>query len=167
LIDENFRAALPDEPISVTASGAGWGDAWMQASVICFAAGGAMVQRFSAGLSAIQVSWFVHVVGTALLPVHTGFAAPTALDALRREQADTWGLILFSGIGATALAALAWNRAIARIGIARTATAIYWVPVFGLAFAVLILGEPVTVWHLVSLGAVIAGSRWAPKPFSV
>ena len=148
------------------ALGAGWGDAWMLASVTCFAAGGAMIQRFSAGLGAIQVNWFVHVVGTALLLVHTGFAAPTALDALRQAQADAWGLILFSAIGATALAALAWNRAIARIGIARTATAIYWVPVFGLAFAVLIFGEPVTAWHLVGLGAVIAGSRWAQKPFS-
>jgi drug/metabolite transporter (DMT)-like permease len=31
---------------------------------------------------------------------------------------------------------------------------------------VLILGEPVSVWHLVGLGAVIAGSRWAQRPFA-
>ena len=144
-------------------SEAGLGDLLMLASVTCFAAGGAMVQRLSACLSALQVSWFVHVVGTTLLLLHTGLTSLPAVDALWQAQADTWGLILFSGIGATALAALAWNRAIARIGIARTSAAIYWVPVIGLACAVVFMGEPVSVWHLVGLAAVMAGSRWAGK----
>ncbi len=140
-------------------SEAGMGDLLMLASVTCFAAGGAMVQRLSAGLSAIQLSWVVHVVGTTLLLAHTGLTSLPAVDDLWRAQLDSWGLILFSGIGATALAALAWNRAIARIGIAQTSAAIYWVPVFGLAFAVLALQEPVTVWHLGGIAAVFVGSR--------
>jgi hypothetical protein len=35
-----------------------------------------------------------------------------------------------------ALCAVARNRAIATIGAARTAVALYWVPIFGVAFAV-------------------------------
>ncbi len=142
-------------------SGPGSGDLLMLASVACFAAGGAMIQRLSAGLSAIQISWFVHLVGTAMLLCHTVIGSMASLEPLARASAGTWGLILFSGVGATALAAIAWNTAIAHMGVARTAMAFYWVPIFGLAFAVLVLGERLTVWHPIGLLCVIAGARLA------
>lgn len=143
---------------SASTSGVGGGDLLMLASVICFAAGGAMIQRLSAGLSPIQISWFIHVVGTLMLVTHTIVWSPASLDLVLNASTSTWGLILFSGIGATALAAIAWNSAIAKIGVAQTAMAFYWVPIFGLAFAVLALGEHFTIWHPIGLACVIAGS---------
>lgn len=141
-----------------TTTGPNPGDLLMLASVVCFASGGALIQRLSAGLTAVQISWFVHVVGTALLAGHTLALSPSALELLWDASAQAWGLIVFSGVGATALAALAWNHAIARIGIARTSLAFYWLPIFGLAFAAVALGEQVTAIHIVGLVAVIAGS---------
>ena len=41
---------------------------------------------------------------------------------------------------------------------ARTALYAYWVPIFGVLFAVLLLGEPVTIWHGVGLVAVLSGT---------
>ena len=141
-----------------TTTGPNPGDLLMLASVVCFASGGALIQRLSAGLTAVQISWFVHVVGTALLAGHTLSLSPSGLELLWDASAQAWGLIVFSGVGATALAALAWNHAIASIGIARTSLAFYWLPIFGLAFAAVALGEQVTAIHIVGLVAVIAGS---------
>lgn len=142
-------------------SGGGIGDLLLLASVVCFAAGGVLVQRLSAGLSALEISWVVHVVGASMLTVHTLLGAPAAFDPLLSATVSTWSLICFSGVGATALAAIAWNQAIAKIGLARTSMAFYWVPIFGLAFAVLALGEDLSVWHVVGLVCVIGGSRLA------
>jgi drug/metabolite transporter (DMT)-like permease len=144
-----------------SASGDGVGDLLMLAAVTCFATGGAIIQRLSAGLSPVQISWFIHVVGTLMLLVHTAIGSPGVFDAVVAASTNTWGLILFSGVCATALAAIAWNSAIARIGVARTAMAFYWVPIFGLGFAVFALGEPLTIWHPIGLACVIAGSMLA------
>jgi drug/metabolite transporter (DMT)-like permease len=144
-----------------SASGDASGDLLMLAAVTCFATGGAIIQRLSAGLSPIQISWFVHVVGTLMLLIHAALGSPDMLDAIAATPLHSKGLILFSGVCATALAAIAWNSAIARIGVARTAMAFYWVPIFGLGFAVLALGEPLTIWHPIGLACVIAGSMLA------
>jgi drug/metabolite transporter (DMT)-like permease len=58
----------------------------------------------------------------------------------------------------TALGGLVWNRALMVLGVARTALYAYWVPIFGVLFAVLVLGEPLTVWHGVGLAAVLGGT---------
>lgn len=134
------------------------GDLLFLASVVCFASGGFAVQRLSRGLAPLDISWVVHVIGTAMLVVHTLAFDPGSIASLASLGAAGWGLILFSGIMATALAAVVWNRAIAHVGAARTAMALYWVPIFGVLFAVTFLGEPLSWWHAVGLGAVVAGS---------
>ena len=143
---------------SASLAGHWTGDLLMLASILCFATGGAMVQRLSGGLSAVQISWAVHVVGAAMLCAHAAIGPAAVVQPLSGASATTWGLIVFSGVGATALAAIAWNRAIRRIGIARTALAFYWVPVFGLAFAAFAFDEPVTGLHGIGLACVVAGS---------
>ena len=35
---------------------------------------------------------------------------------------------------------------------------VYWVPIFGVSFSTLLLGEPLTVWHLLGLGMVLGGT---------
>jgi drug/metabolite transporter (DMT)-like permease len=67
-------------------------------------------------------------------------------------------LLLFSGVLSTALGSLVWNQAIARIGVARAAVALYWVPIFGVGFAALWLGERLTAWHAVGFVGVMLGT---------
>ena len=67
-------------------------------------------------------------------------------------------MLLFSGLLATAWGALVWNRALVTLGVARTALYAYWVPIFGVLFAVGVLGEPLTVWHGVGLAGVLSGT---------
>ena len=66
-------------------------------------------------------------------------------------------IILYLGAGASVLAFLCWNMAIARLGAARTALFGNLIPVFSILEAVLILGEQFTWVHVVSAVLVIAG----------
>lgn len=139
-------------------SAAGAGDLMLVAAVVSFAAGGAIVQRLARKMHTLTISWAIYVVGSLLLALHAGLEAP-ALDAAALFPGwRPWAFILFSGVLATALSNLLWNQAIARIGVARTAVFLYWVPVFGVAFAALLLGERLTLWHLFGFLAVMGGT---------
>jgi len=136
----------------------GLGDLLLVAAVVSFAAGGAIVQRLASQLHPLSISWAIYLMGAVLLVTHDLLASSGLHGASLFPGWWPWALVLFSGILATAASNLIWNRAIAAIGVARTAVFLYWVPVFGVAFSVLLLGEPVTVWHLVGFLAVMAGT---------
>jgi drug/metabolite transporter (DMT)-like permease len=148
-------------------SRAGAGDLLLVAGVVSFAAGGAIVQRLSKGMHPLTISWAIYLVGGLLLAFHA-FSGRNDLNlAMLFPNWQAWGLVLFSGVLATALSNLAWNQAISRIGVARTAVFLYWVPVFGVAFAAIVLGEQLSWWHLVGFLAVMAGTYLgtrAPAP---
>ena len=138
--------------------GAGLGDLLVLCSVTTWVLGGVMVQRLARGIDPLFISAVLNVIGTALLLVHVGLRpSPLVYDA-SRINGMTVVLIGVSGLLATALGGIVWNRALMVLGVARTALYSYWVPIFGVLFAVLLLGEPLTVWHGVGLAAVLAGT---------
>ena len=139
-------------------STAGAGDLMLVAAVVSFAAGGAIVQRLARGMHTLTISWAIYLVGSLLLTVHARSGRPCRTWQHSFPGWRPWAFILFSGVLATALSNLVWNRAIARIGVARTAVFLYWVPVFGVAFAALLLGERLTLWHLFGFLAVMGGT---------
>lgn len=136
----------------------GLGDLLMLCSVLCFAGGGLALQRMSVRSDPLSISWAAHAVGAGLLVIHTTVSGEPWLQQLTSADLTVWGLVLFSGTFATGLAAMVWAQSVARLGASRTALAFYWVPIFGVAFAVAVLGEALTVWHLLGLAAVLAGS---------
>ena len=138
--------------------GAGVGDLLVLCSVTTWVLGGVMVQRLARGIDPLFISAVLNVIGTALLLVHVGLRpSPLVYDASRIDGMTVL-LIGVSGLLATALGGIVWNRALMVLGVARTALYSYWVPIFGVLFAVLLLGEPLTVWHGVGLAAVLAGT---------
>lgn len=139
-------------------SSAGLGDMMLVAGVVCFASGGAVVQRLARSVHPFVISWAIYCVGTLFLLVHTAVGDPPSSAAEIFPGWWPWALVLFSGVFATAAANVAWNGAIARIGVARTAVFLYWVPIFGVASSAVFLGEAVTLWHLAGFIAVMAGT---------
>ena len=134
----------------------GIGDAMVGASVLSFAIGGVMVQRLARGLDAIAISWGIYTTGTALLILH---ACLSGFDTrIFYAGAGPWSLLLFSGIAATAIGNLIWNRSIGILGLSRTALYLNWVPLFAIAFAVLFLGEPMSWWLVLGFGCVVSGT---------
>lgn len=140
---------------------AGLGDLLILASVFTFASGGLMLQVMVRGRSMLSISAFTHAAGSAMLGVHTGLFVPGAVAAVLALPGWGWGLVVFSGVFATALGAVAWARGIQVLGVGRTASYLAGVPVFGVAFAALFLREPLTLWHWVGGAAVLGGSTLA------
>ena len=139
-------------------STAGLGDLLLVAGVVSFAAGGVVVQRLARHINPLPVSWAIYMAGTLLLVLHTLWADVPGAAPRQPAGAWAWALVLFSGVFATAVCNLVWNGAIARIGVARTAVFLYWVPVFGVLFAALLLGETLTPWHALGFAAVMGGT---------
>jgi drug/metabolite transporter (DMT)-like permease len=155
-------AVILNRPGAALGSGS-LGDLLLLCSVVSFASGGVAVQRLAGRIDPLAMSWAIHVAGTLLLVVHTAWSPETSGTQLAASSVSSWALLLYSGAIATALCAVVWNRAIATIGAARTAVALYFVPIFGVTFAVLALGEPLTAWHFVGLATVLAGSVLAAQ----
>lgn len=136
----------------------GLGDALVLASVLSWVLGGALVRGLAAGRDSVSVSWAVHGTGTLMLAADLLLLRPLPLAGLARFGLVDAGLLILSGVFATGIGALVWNRALVTLGVARTALYVYWVPIFGVGFGVLLLGEPLTAWHLGGLVAVLAGT---------
>jgi drug/metabolite transporter (DMT)-like permease len=126
------------------------------ASVLSFAIGGVLVQRLARKLNAITISWNIYTIGTALLALHACLNGCHTSGLF--PDAGSFALILYSGIGATAIGNLVWNRSIATFGISRTALYLNWVPLFAIAFAVVFLKEPMSWWLVFGILCVVAGT---------
>jgi drug/metabolite transporter (DMT)-like permease len=64
----------------------------------------------------------------------------------------------------TAISNVGWYHAIATVGMAKAAVFLSWLPIFGVGFAVAVLGESLTAWHVAGLVLVIAGTRLGTMP---
>lgn len=145
---------------SAQLAGSGVGDLMVLGGVLLFAIGAVVAQRLLVQVDAVVVSLIIHAAGAACLLVHTAIAALWNGEAPRAVEAGwLWVAVLLSGALSTGMGNLMWNRAIAAIGMARASMWLYWVPIFGIASAVVFLGEPLTGWHLLALAMVLAGTR--------
>lgn len=132
------------------------GDLLVGASVLSFALGGVLVQRLARQLDALAISWGIYLVGTLFLALH---AAMAGFDQrILTSGWQSWSLILFSGVAASAIGNLIWNRSIGILGISRTALFLNWVPLFAISFAVAFLGEPFSWWLAFGFGCVVCGT---------
>lgn len=143
-----------------TMSGPGWGDVRIFAAMFSFVVGGMLLQALARQFNALVISSITYTIGAVLLCVHV--ALDSSVDITVQSIIEPgwwpWVLMFFSGIVATAICNMYWNRAIAELGVARTSLFQYWIPVFGVGFALLILGEPFTLWHLAGLLAIVLGT---------
>lgn len=70
---------------------------------------------------------------------------------------ESWASAAALGVLCTGLAFVAYYRLIARIGASRTSTVTYLIPLFGVVWAWLVLGEALT-WSMAVAGTMILGS---------
>jgi drug/metabolite transporter (DMT)-like permease len=138
--------------------GPGLGDMLVLGAVVTWVLGGVMVQRLARGIDPLLISAVLNVFGTAMLLLHLAVRPAPLVWSPDRVGVTTVLLVIASGLLATALGGIVWNRALMVLGVARAALYAYWVPIFGVSFAVLLLGEPLTIWHGVGLAAVLGGT---------
>jgi drug/metabolite transporter (DMT)-like permease len=134
------------------------GDLLFFASVLSFASGGVMMQLLARHLPMLTIGVFVHTLGTAMLMLHAIAVMISPTQDIAAMTGFAWSLIIFSAVFATGLGSAAWARGIAVLGIGLTASYLSWVPVFGVAFGVIFMGETLTMWHIIGGALVVLGS---------
>jgi drug/metabolite transporter (DMT)-like permease len=132
----------------------GLGDLLVFGAVLTWVAGGALVQRLARHIDTATISTWVTGLGTLMLAAHVAVDPGSTVPPLASLTPQHWLMLGLSGVFATAVGALVWNNALRRLGVARAALYAYWVPIFGVLFAVALLDEQLTPWHGVGLAAV-------------
>ena len=91
---------------------------------------------------------------------------PFRWDLGRLANGNYAAMLLYLGLGASALCFVTWGFAVGRLGAVRTSAYIYLVPVVTLVTSALVLGEPVTPLSLGGAALTVAGlalSEWEPR----
>lgn len=121
------------------------------AAAFLYGIGANLVKRHLAGLPATAVAGAT-LLCAALMSTPFAIADwPTAPVPMR-----SWLSVAALGVLCTGIAFVMYYRLIARIGAPRAATSTYLVPLFGVAWAWWLLGEPLT-WTMALAGALILG----------
>lgn len=140
-------------------AGAGWGDLLVFSALLSFVFGGVLIQAMAKQFGSLVISTIIYNIGTLILCVHV--ALSDTANVLASMTFPGWWpvmVLLFSGVLATAIGNMIWNRALIDLGAARSSMYQYWIPVFGVLFAILLLGEPFSAWHAVGLVAILLGT---------
>jgi drug/metabolite transporter (DMT)-like permease len=131
------------------------GDWYVIAGAFCFAVYNILVKRKPVGITPLTFLLVTFILGTLLL-------IPAWIWELQNNPPVQWSqnlvwVIIYLGLGASVIAYFCWNLSIARLGAARTALFGNLIPIFSSIEASWILGETITVIHIISLVLVITG----------
>ena len=130
----------------------GWAVAAGATASFLYGIGINLVRRHLTGLPPAAVAWAtLGSAGLLVLPVAVAFWAAHAIPRA------SWFSASMLGVVCTGLAFVMYYRLIARIGASRASTVTYLIPVFGVAWAWLLLDEPLTIKMGIA-GAMILGS---------
>ncbi|MDH5824451.1 DMT family transporter [Luteimonas sp. RD2P54] len=140
----------------------GWAVAAGTAAAFLYGIGANLVRRQLTGLPPAAVA-------AATLSCAALLVLPLALSRWPQQPipAASWLSAAALGVLCTGVAFVLFYRLIRRVGSARAAGVTYLVPLFGVTWAWMLLGEPLT-WSMAAAGALILGSvalsqRGAPR----
>jgi drug/metabolite transporter (DMT)-like permease len=136
----------------VAGASVGWAVVAGASAAFLYGIGINLVRRHLTGLPPAAVA-AATLSASALLVLPFALAQWPAHAIPARSWLSAGGL----GVLCTGIAFVMYYRLIARIGASRASTVTYLVPLFGVAWAWMLLGEPLT-WPMAVAGAMILGS---------
>jgi drug/metabolite transporter (DMT)-like permease len=146
-------AALSWEKASFKGDASGWAVLACLGATLCYGVAGSFTKRYLMGVPPLATATGSQI-GAAL-----GLALPAALTAPALHGGplpgwQSWASIVALAVLCTALAYVLYFRLIERAGAPRALAVTFLIPVFAVAYGVLLLGETLTPWML-GCGAVI------------
>jgi len=122
------------------------------AASVCYGFGINLVRRHLTGHPPAAIAAATLLAGSILL-------APLAIYTwpARAIPTTSWVSALLLGVLCTGAAFVFYYRLIGRIGAARTATVTYLIPLFGVVWAWLLLGEPLTMSMALAGALILSG----------
>jgi drug/metabolite transporter (DMT)-like permease len=121
-------------------------------AALLYGIGGNLLKRYLAGVPASAVASATSICASALV-------APLAIMTWPRHSipATSWISAVLLGVVCTGLAYVLYYRLIHRIGAPRAATVTYIIPLFGVMWAWMLLGEALTPSMAVAGALILAG----------
>jgi drug/metabolite transporter (DMT)-like permease len=134
------------------------------AAALCYGFGGNMLKRYLVGVPASAVA-------SASLICASVLVAPLAIATWPHQPIGvvSWVSAALLGVLCTGLAYVFYFRLIHRIGAPRAVTVTYIIPLFGVLWAWMLLGEPLTPSMALAGALILSGvalSQMKPKPAS-
>jgi drug/metabolite transporter (DMT)-like permease len=131
----------------------GWAVAACLGAALCYALAGIYVKRRAGGIAPMAIAGWTQVfAGAALLPL-VPFAPPPGV-----VTAGVVANVLALALLCSAVAYLLYYRLIADVGPTRAATVTFLMPLFGMVWSVLFLGETITLPMLAGCALVVGGT---------
>jgi drug/metabolite transporter (DMT)-like permease len=122
----------------------------------CYALAASFTKKYVPPLPSLVVATGSQIGATLALALPALWWHPEHLPSLR-----SWGALLALGVLCSGVAYILYFRLIEQAGPARALTVTYLVPVFAVAYGVVLLGESVTLWMLLCGAIVLAGTSLA------
>ena len=140
----------------------GPGEAFIFGSVLGWAVYTLIGRRVLGRISALATTTYAALFGTAMLAVGALVEHPWGEIAALPPKG--WAAIAYLGVLGTVVAFLWFYEGVQRIGASRTGVFINLVPVFGVTFGALLLGEPVLASMVIGGLLVIVGVALTNRP---
>ncbi|MBW7861268.1 MAG: EamA family transporter [Rhodocyclaceae bacterium] len=133
----------------------GLGELWILLAVIAWVAYTLIGRRAMQGLNATAATAWSTLWGTLMLALPAAFEL--AKGGIGWPSPLSWLAIVYLGVGATAVAFVWYNQAVAAIGPAAATLFTNLVPVFAVVFSMLLLGETLALASLLGGVMVVVG----------
>ncbi|MFD3942339.1 DMT family transporter [Streptomyces sp. NPDC058579] len=131
------------------------GDLWMLAAAVSFASYSALLRRRPAELGGLAFLFTTFVLGALmLLPA---YSVSLAVQGGFEPTAGTVGPLVYVGVLSSAVAFLAWNKAIALIGAARAGVVYYLQPACVALLSYALLGEELGLLGGACMALILGG----------
>ena len=129
-------------------------------AAFCYALSANYIQKFAYKTNTIVlIGWSLVIASVLLLPI-TFFNLPSQFPSN-----SVIFSILWLGVISTGVAFLGYVRLIEKVGAVKTATVAYFIPVFGVIWGYVFLGEPITLQILIGMILILIGIVFTNKRY--
>ena len=129
-------------------------------AAFCYALSANYIQKFAYKTNTIVlIGWSLVIASLLLLPI-TFFNLPSQFPSN-----NVIFSILWLGVISTGVAFLGYVRLIEKVGAVKTATVAYFIPVFGVIWGYVFLGEPITSQILIGMILILIGIVFTNKRY--
>ena len=148
-----FYLVSEGAPSAIWHNGLHNGDALMFLAALDYALYGVLLKRWQLPVTGWHSTYMQALCALAMM-FPAWLATP---PELRELNAQTLPLIAYAGIGSSVLLTFLWIRGVHHLGPNRCSIFLNLLPVFTAAAAIVILGEPLHLYHIVGGGLALLG----------
>ena len=144
------------DKMSFITGGVGWGVLAGLLGSLSYGISANFTKRYMTGMGSLELAAGSMVAATLVLALPCMLLWPQQPVSL-----TAWLAVITMGVASTGIAFIIFFRLIARLGPARAVTVTYLVPVFGMIFGALFLGEAITAEMVVGCLLILLGTALA------